>query len=150
MIKNIRQYPFGTFHALTGLATPHFVGPPGVIIFISNYAIETRSHLSTIKGHLLIRGLLASALRMMVCVVSLKLCLAIRARVADAPDRVRAVVAHQQRSVLSHRNPDGPTPDVSVVHYKSGQEIFVLAAGPARLVQRHADYFITDSHRPVP
>src|ERR1700675_2108738 len=72
------------------------------------------------------------------------------ARVADAPDRIRAVVGYEQRSVLSYGDADRPAPHVSIVDHKSSHKIFILAAGPGCLVQRYADHFISGAHRPVP
>src|SRR3984893_8855034 len=74
----------------------------------------------------------------------------IGARIADAPDGVRAVIGYQQRSVLSHGDADRPSPHVSIVDHKSGQKIFVLATGPGCLVQRYTDHFISGAHRTVP
>ena len=76
--------------------------------------------------------------------------LAIGTRVANAPDGVRAVIRYQQRSVLRHGDADGPSPDATVVDHKPGHKIFVLAAGPARLMSRYADDFISGAYRSVP
>ena len=76
--------------------------------------------------------------------------LATGAGIADAPDGVRAIIRHQQRPVLGHGYADGPSPDVPIVDHKSGHKIFVLAAGPARLMSRHANDFISGAHRSVP
>src|ERR1700684_337431 len=79
-------------------------------------------------------------------------CLIARAvpRVANAPDGIRAVIGYQQRSILSHGDTDRPSPDMPIVDYEAGEKVFVLAVGTARLVQRHANYFVSGAHRPVP
>src|SRR5579862_4833651 len=76
--------------------------------------------------------------------------LAVGTHVANAPDGVRAVIRYQQRSILSHCDAHGPSPDATVVDHKSGDKIFVLAAGPACLMARYANDFISGAHRSVP
>src|SRR6266852_5377743 len=70
--------------------------------------------------------------------------------IADPPDRVRSVVAHQQRAIRTHRYAYRPSPHVAVREHEACQEVFVLAAGVAGLVQRHADYLVAHAHRLVP
>ena len=48
------------------------------------------------------------------------------AGVADPPDRVRRVVAHQQRAVLRHRDADRPAPHVPFIDHEAGEEVFVF------------------------
>src|SRR5260370_40276811 len=65
------------------------------------------------------------------------------ARVADAPDRVRAVIGYQQRSVLGYGDADRPSPHVSIVDHKTGDKICIFAAGPACLVNSDSDHFLS-------
>src|ERR1700719_3892561 len=103
--------------------------------------------LSNLIARLLLRCALGTvACRTVAGMVSLTRVLVRSARVTDAPDGVRAVIGYQQRSVLSYGDADRPPPHVSVVDYKSGHKIFILAAGPACLVQRYADHFISGAH----
>src|SRR6266478_5950974 len=104
---------------------------------------------------LITRLLLRCALRTVACstvagMVSLTRAFVRSTRVTDAPDGVRAVIGYHQRSVLSHRDADRPPPHVSVVDRKSGDKVFILAAGPGCLVQRYADHLISGAHRSVP
>src|SRR5437660_3946062 len=104
---------------------------------------------------LITRLLLRCALRTAACstvagMVSLIRAFVGSARVADAPDGVRAVIGYQQRSVMSYSDADRPAPHVSIVDYKSGDKIFILAARSACLVERHADHFISGAHRSIP
>src|ERR1700675_1300293 len=105
--------------------------------------------------NLITRLLLRCALRTGACstvagMVSFTRALVVSTRVADAPDGVRTVIGYQQRSVLSHGDPDRPPPHVLIVDHKSGDKIFVLAAGPGGLVQRYADHLISGAYRSVP
>src|SRR5271166_5644345 len=71
-------------------------------------------------------------------------------RVADSPDRVRPVVAHQQRAVGSFSHANRASPHVAIRQHEAGKEVFILTAGVAGLVQRHSDHFIPHTHRLVP
>src|SRR5258707_712365 len=107
--------------------------------------------LNTLITRLLLRCTLRTvACRTVAGMVSLIRALAGSARVADAPDGVRAVIGYEQRSVLSYGDADRPSPHISIVNHKSGQKIFILAAGPGCMVQRYADHFIPSTHRFVP
>src|ERR1700722_16089336 len=70
--------------------------------------------------------------------------------VCDAPDGIRSVVRHQQRSVGCHRRSYRPPPDFAVVERKASQEILVVAAGMACLVERNANHFIARARGTVP
>src|SRR5271168_1245053 len=70
--------------------------------------------------------------------------------VADSPDRVRTVVAHQQRTIRSHGYTYGTSPDVAIRQYEAGEEVFILTAGMSGLMQRHADHLIAHTHCLVP
>src|SRR5580704_13887614 len=72
------------------------------------------------------------------------------ARIAYPPDRVRAVVAHQQRSIGRDRDTHGTSPNLAVGRYEPGQKVFVLSRGMTGLMQRHADHFIPGARRLVP
>src|ERR1700739_1744043 len=76
--------------------------------------------------------------------------LAAAARVTDAPDGVRSVISDQQRTVRRHCNANGPSPNVSVVHHKTGYKIFVIAAGTAGMVRGDRYPFISGAPRSVP
>jgi hypothetical protein len=76
--------------------------------------------------------------------------LAVGVCVADEPDGVRTIIRYQQRSVLSLRDTNGPSPDVSVVDHKSCHKVFVLTVGPACVVQGYANHFISGAHRSIP
>src|SRR5580700_10197807 len=71
-------------------------------------------------------------------------------RVAYSPKRVRSVVAHQKRTIRSHRYTDGTAPGVAIGQHEAGEEVFILAAGVAGLVQRNANHLVADPHRFVP
>src|SRR5271156_2294197 len=49
--------------------------------------------------------------------------------ITDAPDGIRAIIGYEQRSVFGYSDADRPSPRVSVVVHKSGQKIFIFAAG---------------------
>src|SRR5260370_41936130 len=70
--------------------------------------------------------------------------------VADAPNRTRSIVAHQQRPVRSCGYTDWSPPDTFIVHYKPGEKILVLAAGVAGLVEWNANHFISPARRNPP
>src|SRR5229473_4557831 len=131
---------------------------PNGILFKPFRSPNWKAHntkVATALSNLITRLLLRCALRTVACstvagMVSFTRAFVRSARVADAPDGVRAVIGYQQRSVMSHGDADRPPPHVSVVDYKSGQKIFILAAGPGGLVQRYADHFIPGTHRFVP
>ncbi len=53
--------------------------------------------------------------------------IALLAHVADPPDRVRAIVAHQQRTVGSNRHANWPSPHLPVGQHEAGQEVLVLS-----------------------
>ena len=54
--------------------------------------------------------------------------------IADSPNCVRPVVRDQQRTVCGHCDSYRAAPDVAVVDYEAGKEIFVLAAGVSGLM----------------
>src|SRR5271155_707654 len=71
-------------------------------------------------------------------------------RIADSPDRVRTVVADQQRTIGRHGHAYRTSPHVAIRQDEPGEEVFILAAGMSGLVQRHADHLIAHAHRSVP
>src|SRR5260370_27378935 len=82
-----------------------------------------------VLNNLITRLLLRCAPRTVACgtvagMVSFTRAFAGIARVADAPDGVRAVIGYQQRSVLSHGDADRPSPHGSVVAPQSGAQTF--------------------------
>src|SRR5579883_3303591 len=74
----------------------------------------------------------------------------LRLRVAHPPDRTRAVVGDEQRTVAGHGNADRAAPDGAVVEHEAGEEILILAAGARSTVARHADHFVAGARRLVP
>src|ERR1700681_287193 len=62
--------------------------------------------------------------------------------VNDAPDRTRAIVAHEQGAVRRDGKAHGPPPDAFVVDHKPGEKVLVLSSRMPSLVQRHANDFI--------
>src|ERR1700729_815333 len=70
--------------------------------------------------------------------------------VCDAPDGIRSVVRHQQRSVGRHGHSHRPPPNFAVVEHKASQEILIVAAGMACLVERNANHFIARARGTVP
>jgi hypothetical protein len=54
--------------------------------------------------------------------------------VAYAPNCIRPIVAHQQRSIRRHRHSYRTSPGVSAIQHKSRQEVLILATGLPGLV----------------
>src|ERR1700682_2822710 len=75
---------------------------------------------------------------------------ALSADVADPPDRVRAVVGHQQRAIERGGNAYGTAPYLTVREHESGQEVLVFSASLPGLVQRHADNLVAGANGLVP
>src|SRR3979411_1671585 len=70
--------------------------------------------------------------------------------IADFPDRVGTIVAHQQGAIGSDGDAHRPPPNTAVRQHEAGDEILVFAAGVTGLMQGHANDFISRAHRPVP
>src|SRR5260370_37266017 len=71
------------------------------------------------------------------------------AHVTDSPDRIRAVIGDEQRTIAGHGNTDWTSPDIAVVGCEAGQEVFVFSCGFS-LLNRHADHFIARALATVP
>ena len=65
--------------------------------------------------------------------------------VRNAPNRTRAIIAHQERTVRCRRNSDWPAPNAFVIHHKAGQKIFIFARRVPRLVERDTNQLIARS-----
>src|SRR5262249_28543079 len=61
--------------------------------------------------------------------------------VTHAPDRVRAVVADEQRAVGRHRHADGAAPHVAGVDDAAGEEVFVFT-GRRAVPERDTDHCV--------
>src|SRR5678816_3931843 len=72
------------------------------------------------------------------------------AGVADPPDRVRRIVADQQRTVRRDRHANRTAPYLAAIEHEPGEKILVLAARLSALVQRHADHFVASARGAVP
>src|SRR5579871_3064621 len=69
--------------------------------------------------------------------------------VADLPDGVRSIVADEQRAVVGNGYAHGTPPNIAAFSDKAGEEVLVLAAGPA-VLHRHADDLIAGALFAVP
>src|SRR6185312_2402006 len=67
----------------------------------------------------------------------------------NAPDRVVAVFADQDRAVAVDSNPDRPAPHFGVGDDEAGQEILIFA-GRLAVLQDDTDDFAARARRPVP
>ena len=57
------------------------------------------------------------------------------ARIAHSPNRVRPIIAYQQRSIRGLGHPYRTPPYIAIRQHKSSQEIFILPRGISRLMQ---------------
>src|SRR6266568_2856449 len=71
------------------------------------------------------------------------------AHVTDSPDRIRAVVGDEQRTIAAYGNTDRPSPDIAVVGCEAGQKVLIFSCGFS-LLEWHADHFIARALTPVP
>src|ERR1019366_2492847 len=71
-------------------------------------------------------------------------------RITYSPDRIRRIVSYQQRAVRSHRHPDRTPPNLSIGKHEAGEKVLVFAACLSRLMQGHADDFVSHADAPVP
>src|SRR5579884_7666 len=74
---------------------------------------------------------------------------AFRPRVHHAPDRLRAVVGHHQRTVRSNRYSYWTAPHLAVFGNKTRYEVLVFALRPA-ILERYPDHLVSDPVRLVP
>src|SRR5437868_4359545 len=73
------------------------------------------------------------------------------AAITDAPDSTVRIFAEQQTPVLRYRNSNWAAPDIAIRRYKSGYEIFHLAAGFSALtIEGHTHDLIAGATHPVP
>src|SRR5262249_58633820 len=70
--------------------------------------------------------------------------------IADPPNRVRAIVAHQERPVFGHRNANGSSPNLSCLSDEAREEILVFASCSTLLMQWNSPHFIAGTHLFVP
>src|SRR5208282_2454153 len=70
--------------------------------------------------------------------------------VTHSPDRVRSVVANQQGTIRSHCHSYRTPPDVAIGQHKAREEILIVTASVAGLVERHANHLVPYAHRFVP
>src|SRR4051794_7498682 len=70
--------------------------------------------------------------------------------VAHSPDRIRAVVTHQQRAVNHDRYTDWTSPHFPIRQDKARQEILILSRRLACLVQGNANHLIAHARIAVP
>src|ERR1017187_10868976 len=83
-------------------------------------------------------------------VLMLILCVLLFPRITYSPYRIRPIVSYQQRAVRSHRHPDRTTPNSPIGKHEAGEKVLVFAACLSRLMQGHADDFVSHAHAPVP
>src|SRR5262245_24662638 len=61
------------------------------------------------------------------------------APIGDAPDRPRAVLAHEKRAVLGHCDADWTAPDIVVPRHETGDEVLIFAGRPTVLEEKAHD-----------
>src|SRR5260370_11737801 len=71
------------------------------------------------------------------------------ARVADAPDRLVAIIGDVQRPIFRYRHAHRPPPRIPLRRHEPSQKIFI-DAGRVPVLQRYPNHFVTSARRSIP